>query len=293
MLPSGPMYTIIGVDGKEYGPVTAGQIQQWVAAGRADRGTRCKVAGSFEWKTIGDFPELAASAAPAGILPPLAAAAPAAAPATAAPAAPLDIVHCYERSWKLLKANFWPMVGVTLIVWIWTGSLFGAQRVFHSNGLGLLGLFLNPLLYGAVVTFFVRKAKGTGAPGMADFFGGFGAAYGRLLAIYIVMFVLIVLGLILLVLPGIYLAVSYQFAYLLAVDQGRDIWASVEGSRQLIRGNWWRMFGLVLLGIPFSLLGLACLGVGLLVTTPLVIGAIYYAYLDLSHQNPPEPPAGG
>ena len=30
------MYTIIGGDGKEYGPVTAEQIRSWIAAGRAN-----------------------------------------------------------------------------------------------------------------------------------------------------------------------------------------------------------------------------------------------------------------
>jgi hypothetical protein len=35
------IYKIIGQDGKEYGPVTAEQLRQWIAEGRVERGRRC------------------------------------------------------------------------------------------------------------------------------------------------------------------------------------------------------------------------------------------------------------
>ncbi|HWA10956.1 MAG TPA: RDD family protein [Opitutaceae bacterium] len=58
------MFTIIGGDGKEYGPVTAEQIQQWLAAGRASLETRAKKEGEEAWRRIGDFPEFGAGAPP-------------------------------------------------------------------------------------------------------------------------------------------------------------------------------------------------------------------------------------
>lgn len=51
------MYTIIGGDGREYGPVSAEQIRAWLAAGRADLETKAKAEGTLEWKPLGDFPE--------------------------------------------------------------------------------------------------------------------------------------------------------------------------------------------------------------------------------------------
>jgi len=61
------MYKIIGADQKEYGPVTAEQVRQWLAEGRASMQTKVLPEGSTEWKMIGDLPEFA-SAAP-GIVP--------------------------------------------------------------------------------------------------------------------------------------------------------------------------------------------------------------------------------
>lgn len=52
------MFTILGGDGKEYGPVTLDQIRAWIAAGRANLDTRARAAGTAdEWRRLGDFPE--------------------------------------------------------------------------------------------------------------------------------------------------------------------------------------------------------------------------------------------
>jgi uncharacterized RDD family membrane protein YckC len=59
------MFTILGGDGKEYGPVTAEQIRAWIASGRANLETKAKVAGSAsEWKSLGELPEFTANDLP-------------------------------------------------------------------------------------------------------------------------------------------------------------------------------------------------------------------------------------
>lgn len=51
------MYKIIGADGREYGPATAEQLQQWIREDRANAQTKTQVEGSPEWKRLADFPE--------------------------------------------------------------------------------------------------------------------------------------------------------------------------------------------------------------------------------------------
>lgn len=63
------MFTIIGSDGKEYGPVSADQIRTWIAAGRASLDTQARRIDTTEWKRVGDFPEFSAGA---GAPPPIA-----------------------------------------------------------------------------------------------------------------------------------------------------------------------------------------------------------------------------
>ncbi|HEY4246180.1 MAG TPA: RDD family protein [Lacunisphaera sp.] len=52
------MFTILGGDGKEYGPVTIGKIHEWIAGGRANMQTKARRQDETEWKTLGDFPEI-------------------------------------------------------------------------------------------------------------------------------------------------------------------------------------------------------------------------------------------
>lgn len=61
------MFMIVGGDGKEYGPVTAEQVQAWIAAGRANLDTKAKAVGSDEWRRLGDYAEFGG----AGALPPM------------------------------------------------------------------------------------------------------------------------------------------------------------------------------------------------------------------------------
>lgn len=56
------MFTIIGGDGKEYGPATAAQIRSWITAGRANLETKAKAVGSDEWRPLGEFPEFSTPA---------------------------------------------------------------------------------------------------------------------------------------------------------------------------------------------------------------------------------------
>ena len=64
MRQSQDMYRIIGGDGREYGPVSAEQLRQWVAEGRANAETRVVVEGTTDWKPLGSFPEFSSLFAP-------------------------------------------------------------------------------------------------------------------------------------------------------------------------------------------------------------------------------------
>jgi hypothetical protein len=50
-------YIIIGNDGKEYGPIPADDVRQWIADGRINAQTKAQVAGTGEWKRLAEFPE--------------------------------------------------------------------------------------------------------------------------------------------------------------------------------------------------------------------------------------------
>ncbi|MBD1917948.1 MULTISPECIES: hypothetical protein [Cyanophyceae] len=117
-----------------------------------------------------------------------------------------------------------------------------------------------------------------------DFFRGF----NKFLPIFLVTLVstvLIVIGSVLLILPGVYLAVAYLFAQPLVIDKNADFWQAMETSRKLITKKWFSFFGLLLLIFLLNIGGVILLGFGLLVTIPLSICIIAAAYEDIVGLN--------
>ncbi|MFN3408142.1 MAG: DUF4339 domain-containing protein [Limisphaerales bacterium] len=56
------MYKILGGDGKEYGPVSADTLRQWIAEGRANAQTQVQLEGTTNWVLLGSLPEFSAAA---------------------------------------------------------------------------------------------------------------------------------------------------------------------------------------------------------------------------------------
>jgi len=59
------MYKIIGTDGRQYGPVSADQIRQWIAQNRVNMQTMALAEGAIDWKPLSLFPEFASNINPA------------------------------------------------------------------------------------------------------------------------------------------------------------------------------------------------------------------------------------
>lgn len=69
------MFNIIGADGKQYGPVSADQLRQWIREGRANGQSQVQPAEGGAWVPLGSLPEfagvLAAPVPPAAGMPPV------------------------------------------------------------------------------------------------------------------------------------------------------------------------------------------------------------------------------
>jgi uncharacterized membrane protein len=117
-------------------------------------------------------------------------------------------------------------------------------------------------------------------PQFSDFFLGF-RFFVPLLLTTLVAVLLTCIGTLLLIIPGIYLMVSYLFASALVVDRRLDFWPALERSRKTVQPMWFSMFGFLLLIILVNLAGIVALLVGLLVTVPVTWCAITAAYADI------------
>lgn len=109
-------------------------------------------------------------------------------------------------------------------------------------------------------------------------------------------FILIFIGFILLILPGIYLSVAFAFAIPLAADKNLSPWQALETSRKAVSHHWFKFFGLGLVVIVIYILSAIPLGIGLIWSLPLlflVYGVLYLRVFGLGTPTsiPQENPA--
>ena len=63
------MYKILGTDNKEYGPVSADQVRQWIVERRLHAQSLVLADGTTDWKPLSLFPEFSATLASAPLPP--------------------------------------------------------------------------------------------------------------------------------------------------------------------------------------------------------------------------------
>lgn len=96
---------------------------------------------------------------------------------------------------------------------------------------------------------------------------------------------------ILLIVPGIIFGVYWVFAYLILMHENTSILGSLKRSKEIVKGNWWRVFGfMILIGIVAAVVSLLSnflliLGffVPMLVLTPFITIFMKNFYLSLKN----------
>lgn len=285
------MYRIIGVDGQQYGPVTAEQLRDWIKGGRANAQTQVQAEGSAEWKPLSAFAEFAGDLA--GRTSTSAPPPPFAAPAFAAPADPdalaqeilargfeVRIGDSISKSWELLKKDFWPGVGAAAIVMV----LAGVAGAIPFLG-GFISLFITGPLYGGLWVYFLKRNRGQ-QPTINDVFAGFSLFVPLMLA-GLVTSLLTGVGILLCIIPGIYFGVCWSFTLPLVIDKKMDFWPAMELSRKVVAKKWFPVF---LLGLVIGLLmlaGMIALCVGIFVAAPIGFGAMALVYDEIFGDRKP------
>ena len=135
---------------------------------------------------------------------------------------------------------------------------------------------LYPMLAGLMMLG-VRRAAG--AKIRAGLVGACMPKAGRIAGLYIIQSLLMLIGLLLFIVPGIYLAVSYAIAIPLAVDRDMGIWQALETSRRAIGTCWFKTAGLFSMLALCTLLLIPTLGIAAIWLMPFAMiswGMLYH-----------------
>ena len=226
---------------------------------------RCPACGN-EW--TGSAPQCPASGQPTD------SPAPRLEPSSARAPHPLPLRNYFTAGWDLFKQYHTGFVGFCLLNLVIQLAL---NAIPHA-GVVVSLLISTPLLMGNFIV--SAKLLQGQTPRFRDFFAGL-QFFVPLLLLSLIAGLFIGIGMVLLIIPGVYLGVAYLFAANLMVDRRLDFWPAMELSRQTVTPRWFHYFALTQLLALLNLAGALVLGLGLLVTIPVSFCAITVAYADL------------
>lgn len=215
-----------------------------------------------------------------------------------------SIGDAVQLGWDTMVKNLGYFILAVLIMWVVVAIPSGLQSltpymptaasvifgIIFGLAAFVLGIFVNM----AQIKIGLRLTKGEAAdfddlyneyPHFLDFLVG-SILYG----------LMVIVGLILLIIPGIYVAVKFHFFGYLIIDQDMDALESLRKSWEITEGAWWRLFLLGIVACGIVVLGFCACIVGIFAAYPVVMVAMAYVYRSLlaatpaAQAQPPEAP---
>lgn len=219
----------------------------------------------------------------------------------------LDVVELYGESARLILAEPGKMLGLSAIGLApsWIASLISDSFLLSLVVL-VLSLPLVALAHGGLVVLVAQLKGGSPAPGFQELLSGPNDGYVRITTALVVISVILGVGFVLLLVPGLIALAFLWVAWPLVVLEDAPAMAAIRESSRLTAGHRLKIMAIVMILIVVNLgLGLVQamltaafgllfgLGVGALIgtaTTALALTLVTLSYFRLKDPTPAEPP---
>ena len=188
----------------------------------------------------------------------------------------------WRQMWKCFLELF--LIGIIGLVIGIPSGIGGSEGEAAAavSVLGVLGLIYGILLVGPVdygVSFAHLKAARSDKLEIKNMFEAFRNYWNAVLA-NVLVGVIVFIGFVLLIIPGIIFACKLVFTPYLVVDRKIQVIEAVKQSWRMTNGHAWKVFLSGLLAIPISIAGLICFGVGIIVSIMwirLALASLYHS----------------
>lgn len=204
----------------------------------------------------------------------------------------LSVKECIKFGWETLKKRPLMVIGAFVIAMVISGvssSLLDpgqdAAITMTTILMGLVSAIIGLFVEIGLVTFSLRAHDNVGTASVNDLWNPkpfIWYAIGQFIVGAIVL-----LGFVLLIVPGVIAALGLMFSSYLIVDKGQGPIEALKASWHMTKGHKWQLFLLVLAVIGLNILGFIALFVGLLVSVPVSMLAVVHAYRTISGSSAP------
>ncbi|HLM85297.1 MAG TPA: YciC family protein [Solirubrobacteraceae bacterium] len=223
----------------------------------------------------------------------------------------LDVGGVVRRVLEIYVDQASVLMPAAAVVFVFTGIL-STLLVLASPGLLFVALLISlvatTLFTGMVVELVADVQDGRRDSSPGQLLRAATPVIGQLILVGIVAGIGIVIGFILIIVPGLILITIWSLAAPVVVLEHPGVFAALQRSRELVRGNGWQVFGVILLlyimvgVVSFIIEGIAesaGSGVGIVVrvvvgvlTAPLAALAAAVMYFQLRGSSAREEPGG-
>ena len=197
---------------------------------------------------------------------------------------PFDIGACFNIALAALKRDLLNIVLANFVIGLVITLVCGLGLIPIIGWIAVI-LLVPPLVIG-FIRFNAKCVRGQPAT-LGDCFSGFDV-FGTSVLSYILMVLLVLVGTVLCVLPGIYLAIAYSFVWNLLADRKGSAWECLEMSRQAVTAHWGWALLLLLVASLLAYAGIIACIIGVFVTMPLYGLMLAAAYDRLFADQPPQ-----
>ena len=200
-----------------------------------------------------------------------------------------SIDEALKFGWNTMKANFWFFFGILIVAWVivYVPALIGNLLRDESFFLYFIFMFaswtVQVIISIGLIRIYLKLCDG-GKPEFSDLFK-FQGFFWRYLGGSLLVGLVVMVGILLLVIPGIVWAIMFQFFGLLIIDKNLGVMDSVRRSGELTKNVRWKLLGFGILLMLINYLGLIVLIVGLFATVPTTMLAHAWVYRKLLDQS--------
>lgn len=173
----------------------------------------------------------------------------------------VNIKKLFSGSWNLYKQHAWTLILLSL-------CMLGVNLA--GANLMILAQIINIFLSVAFIKMCLDIVDGKDVAFRQIFKPVFDVkGYAKFIGLGILTGLGIMLGLVLLVIPGIVAMLGWLIAQYYFVDQKTGIREAMKLSWKATKGHRWKLLWFIIVTAVFNILGLLALGVGLLITIPM------------------------
>ncbi len=169
-----------------------------------------------------------------------------------------------KEAQKSLKGKWGISIAACLIVTIITilVSFLGGYLINEDWGGNILSLFIVPPIGVGMALFFLNIYDGNKLE-IKTIFNPFKEVWLNSVLAYLMMIVIIVIGSVLFVIPGIIASLMFsQVLYIIAEDNKIDPYNALVKSKKMMEGNKWKLFKIIIRILLLAIVCILTLGIG-------------------------------